>query len=964
MYRQRYLLLNIFLTLAFLQLNAQVKYFRMPEHLADSDYLARTIIFKIKPEFRAFCNENVIDLPKLNNVLTSIGAKNVVKKFPKKTKPETEFNKYGDRMADLSMIYQLSYTSELSLETAINKLLATGLLDYAEPYYLPHLLDAFNPSDPMADTTSSQYCEWHLKNIKAYEAWGIQKGDTNIVIGISDTGTQLFHPDLVGSIKINYADPINNLDDDGDGFKDNYYGWDLACNDSMPETDNHWHGIHVTGLASATVNNGIGLAGSGFKCRYLPIKVENASGTLINTYESIVYAVDHGCSIVNCSWGGYGGAGQFGQDIVNYATNNKNALVVAACGNSDIDYPMYPASYENVFSVAATNIHDCKWKDTINHSGSNYGINVDISAPGEAVWSTWGNGGYISSTGTSMSAPIVCGAAAIVKAHFPSYSATQIAAQLKASADNIDTIPFNAPYAGMLGAGRLNMFKALTSNSPWIEMTSNSITDNNDETFVAGDTLVISGDFKNYLSPSNSSLNVTVSTTNPYIYIVKPNSILGVINTLATKNITGAFKVKILSGVPASTKVDLKLTFNDAVAGYSSTQYFSVMVNVDYLDIDTNKVATTMTSKGKIGYNESSSLTQGIGFTYNKSNSFLSCGGFIVGNSTAQVSDDIYGSTTGSFENDFKTLKVVYKKQPPMISDLDAETVFSDSLAGSNKMSLTVRNNAYAWSSAPKDKFIIMEYTIKNNGIATLSSLYAGVYMDFDMGSDGTNDRIEYDPVNKMGYTYSTEGGTYAAISLVSGGIVHHYAFDNNGAFNGYATSINIYNGFNSYDKYSALKISNSDRNTAGIPDGNDVSDLLSTGPFILQHGDSVTVAFALIAGDHFADVQASAIAAYNQYNHVGVPENSLDDAIRLSDIFPNPSNNSVSVNVFLPASETIDLSLFDKSGKKIQTITAGKTQQGDHQFTLSAGSLTSGVYILRLSCGNKVISKDVTIIR
>jgi subtilisin family serine protease len=957
MIRNKYFLFIIFFAICF-SANAQIKYFKMPAHVADSDYIPQTIIFKIKPELSSFCKGNEIDMPKLNNAFTAIGANKIFKKFPSKTSPKEKINRYGEKLVDLSLIYELKYSGNISLESAINELLSSGLLEYAEPHYLPHLYTAFNPNDAYADTTSAQFCQWHLKTIKAYDAWGIQKGDTNIVIGIVDTGIDTLHPDLKGNIKINYADPVNGIDDDNDGFIDNYYGYDLGENKGSPQWDAEGHGVFVAGLSSAVANNSVGDAGVGFKCKYLPVKITDATGVLTMAYEGIVYAVDHGCQIVNCSWGGYGGEGQYGQSIINYAVNNMNALVVAACGNNNNNYPMYPASYDNVLSVAATSINDYKW------SGSSYGTLVGISAPGDGVYSTWINSGYLHSSGTSFASPIVCGAAAIVKAQNPTFSAAQIAAQLKASTDNIDTIPNNIPYAGMLGTGRLNMYKALTNASPWISMVSNTIFDHNNMAFVSGDTLNISGIFKNFLSPSNSDLNVSISTTCPYATIIKSNVILGVINTLASKNSTNAFSVKLLPGIPASTQIDFKLTYNDMLANYTSTQFFSVIVNVDYLNIDTNKVATTMTSTGKIGYNMQSSYTQGVGFVYNGSAPFLHCGGFLVGNSTAQVSDEIYGDVSGSYDNNFKTKTIVHKILPPVVSDFDAETIFNDSLA-SNSMGLVITNKAYAWNPAPKDKFIIMEYTIKNYGTATLPTLYAGMFMDFDMGTDGTKDRISYDATNKMSYTYSTEGGTYAAIQLLSNGLVHHYAFDKNGqGFNGYAQSMNIDNGFNSYDKYSALSVSNSDHNTAGIPNGNDVADMLSSGPFILQPGDSVTLAFALIAGDHLADIQSSAIAADQIYNHTGIAENSMNNAIQLSDIFPNPSNNSFSVNIHLPAASDIDLSLFDLSGKKLQSIKSGKLLQGDHQFTVSAKNFAAGIYYVRLTCGNMVISKDVTIVK
>ena len=490
---------------------AQEKIFKLPSHLADSDYLSKTIIFKVKSDYRNSCNETGVEIPKLINAFNTIGVSDVLKKFPDKTPPLTQYNRFGEKMEDLSLIYELNYTKEKSIVEAINIMLSTHILEYAEPHYLPYSL--YVPNDIYADTLNASFNQWHLKNIRAFQAWDSIKGDTNVVVGITDSGTETFHPDLVSSVKYNYADPVNGLDDDADGFTDNFYGWDIGENDSSVQWNVFGHGIHVSGLSSSTADNGIGCAGSGFNCKYLPVKVTNVNGYYTMAYEGIVYAADHGCDIINCSWGGYGGAGEFGQSIINYATNNRNSLVVAACGNSNNTYLIYPASYDNVLSVSSVDIYDKKWDN------SSYGINVDIAAPGKSVTSTWTGTAYTSSSGTSMAAPVVSGAAAIVKSKFPNFSAIQIGEQLKVTTDNIDTIFDNIPYAGLLGTGRLNMYKALTESPPSIVMISNSITDNNDLSFISGDTLRISGLFKNYLAQSSNNLKVPIVLNPNFSYI-------------------------------------------------------------------------------------------------------------------------------------------------------------------------------------------------------------------------------------------------------------------------------------------------------------------------------------------------------------------------------------------------------------------------------------------------------------
>src|ERR1700741_2763296 len=172
------------------------------------------------------------------------------------------------------------------MNDAIAILMNTGLFVCVEPHYVPRPL--YTPNDP--DATTKQY---YLAQIKAYQAWSVTKGDTNIVVGITDTGFDLDHPDMLNAIKYNYMDPVNGIDDDGDGYIDNYTGFDLADNDNNPTVNTNvpngaqpYHGAAVSGIAAARADNSIGVAGIGFNCLYLPIKIaEQGTGDLIAAYE-------------------------------------------------------------------------------------------------------------------------------------------------------------------------------------------------------------------------------------------------------------------------------------------------------------------------------------------------------------------------------------------------------------------------------------------------------------------------------------------------------------------------------------------------------------------------------------------------------------------------------------------------------------------------------------------------------
>jgi subtilisin family serine protease len=151
---------------------------------------------------------------------------------------------------------------------------------------------------------------------------------------------------------------------------------------------------------------------------------------------------------VNASWGSTF-ANPVSEEAIRYATVNEGMLIIAAAGNSGINEKYYPASYENVFSVGATGASDLKW------SSSTFSPAVDIVAPGELVRSCWPFNGYDISSGTSFSAPLVAGTAALVKSHFPNYNSEQIAERIRVTADtSIYSLAGNANWVGMMGSGR------------------------------------------------------------------------------------------------------------------------------------------------------------------------------------------------------------------------------------------------------------------------------------------------------------------------------------------------------------------------------------------------------------------------------------------------------------------------------------------------------------------------------
>ncbi len=361
-----------------------------------------------------------------------------------------------------------------------------------------------------------------------------------------------------------------------------------------------------------------------------------------------------------------------------------------------------------------------------------------------------------------------------------------------------------------------------------------------------------------------------------------------------------------------------------------------------YITIDTNKIAVTITSKGKIGYNQNNYL-QGVGITYNSGTTLMMCGGLLVGNSSASVDDNIYGSVLGTFDDDWYTTQTVHNVTPQLGASEEVEGVFNDSLAGISKLDITVKHRAFAWDTFPYDKFIVLEYNIKNTGFNSLNTLYAGIYIDWNISTpdSGSSDRANFDTANKMSYCYPSQGGTYAAIKSLTCNnvIIHHYAFDNDGSSNGTSYSLNILNGFSSYYKYQAIK---TNRNSAGVfGTGNDVSDMISAGPFMLSPGDSTIIAFALIVGDSLADIQSSAIAANQVYcPPAGLSEYNSPKVDLSIEIYPNPVTN----NITIETKQKPEIEILNIEGQIIKRL-----KIKDNKTDIDISDFASGVYIIKV---------------
>jgi len=326
--------------------------------------------------------------------------------------------------------------------------------------------------------------QWHLESTTGHDAhvtggWNHSTGQSSVLLAIADSGVDWEHPDLAANIWTNTPE-VNGtpgVDDDSNGLVDDVRGWDFVSSlggawpgedasvqDNDPR-DFNGHGTHVAGIAAAVTNNGIGVAGVGWNCRIMALRIGgsiDSGGTeqgvvLMSAAASALnYARVKGASAFNCSWGS-SNSGGLGAAVSSAVA--QGMVVVVAAGNDNGSGASYLSSRGDCMDVAATNNADVK------AGFSNYGPWVDVCAPGVNIYSTYfdhvaagaAQHTYTHLQGTSMAAPVVTGLVGLVKGSNPSLTGAQIRTLIVLGCDNINLQ--NPMHIGQLGAGRVNALR-------------------------------------------------------------------------------------------------------------------------------------------------------------------------------------------------------------------------------------------------------------------------------------------------------------------------------------------------------------------------------------------------------------------------------------------------------------------------------------------------------------------------
>ncbi|OYD16173.1 hypothetical protein CH333_04060 [candidate division WOR-3 bacterium JGI_Cruoil_03_44_89] len=369
-----------------------------------------------------------------------------------------------EKIHHLDRLYLFRFSKEEPVANFINYIARDDAIEYAQPNFLYKLF---------CDPNDSLFAEqWNLRKAKFTDGWDHQTGDPLVTIAMVDAGLDWSHPDLCDNTWVNPgedldgdgvvfdSDDLNGEDDDGNGYIDDLIGWDWTHddNDPAPTFTGEDHGTLCGGIANAVTNNNEGIAGAAYNCKLIALRCTHPEEPLsISTWAAIcaiVYARVMGADVINMSWGSCGYDNVL-NDVIQ-ASHLSGMVITASAGTyCDSSVICYPAGYENVIAVTATDSSDRKL------GNANYGDWIDVCAPGQDIYSTIPEGGYGLYSGTSVAAPQVAALVALLRAQNPDSSNFWIEHRIFETCDNIDSL--NPGYEGKLGHGRINALEALSS---------------------------------------------------------------------------------------------------------------------------------------------------------------------------------------------------------------------------------------------------------------------------------------------------------------------------------------------------------------------------------------------------------------------------------------------------------------------------------------------------------------------
>lgn len=878
-----------------------------------------------------------------------------------------------------------------------------------------------SPSTPGGDGVSrAPVVAWSVDWIGAPAAWDLGYTGVGVVVAHIDSGVYQAHPDLQNRLWVNAGEiPGNQIDDDDNGYVDDVHGYDFANGDGDPEDDgpapNGGHGTHtagtVAGDGAAGTQTGVAPGASVMICKVFP--TSGGGATFSDIYEAHQYALDNGARLITQS------LGVAGPDIPDWLMRSERlngdalraagVVLFAAAGNDH-------SAYDPPFELGVTARVPAPWSaDPVLHSsrggivsvgGTYYKSNgpypdssngpadwsaidpwndwidlvkPDVAAPGVGINSTIRNGTYSgdSWSGTSMSTPHVAGVAALMLEKNPSLTPEQIDEILETTAVDLG----DPGKDNVFGAGIVDALAAVEGvpATAWPHLVRSGVTILD----AGGDGIIDPGESFELVFELTNNSTVANATSVAASLDVLPNPHVSLVDGAATfpdilagggaqTNAGDTFALTAAAEAPQGFLFTVNLTLA-ADGGYQKEIDTTLFVGLpDYLDHDAGAVVLTVTDQATLGY-MSDDQAEGRGFGPAGGSSALFIGSLWAGTDVNYICNrDFSGAPSSPERYEWRTVTDPngrMQKLGAVKSDQDFRAIYSDAGAASPK-AVRVTQRSFAWADEGYNEFVLILYTITNNGGTTLTDWHAGVFCDWDVG-DATTNRGNSEVARQVAYVYDNSGKHAGVAYLGEERVANLSMIDNE-------THVYPESKIPDGTKVGFLK---GRKSTYQVPQSTgpaDWSAITSVGPFDLAPGQTVHLPFAVVYGTSLEVFQANVDRAHERWLDAdivaiapppGETPPPVERRLTLAQNRPNPFNPSTTIFFSIEKSSPVRMVVYDLAGREVRTLADREYEAGDWSVTWDgmddAGrAMPSGLYLYRLETANRILSRKMMLVK
>lgn len=808
-----------------------------------------------------------------------------------------------------------------------------------------------------------------IRAIRADSMWALGiTGQGRLVCNI-DTGVDGSHPALNHSWRgsngyppeeswLDTSDPSSHFPTDLGNPSHGTHTMGTICGRSLTTPDTVGVAIDAQWIAAAAIDITGGNIAAAFEWAADPDgdpnSVEDVPDVISNSWGSIgACPPDYYSLIDNCEAAGAavvfaaGNEGPTAQSLripANRITTPYNCFSVGAIDGNNNSFP--------IASFSSRGPSQC----------DGHTIKPEVVAPGYNVRSSVRGGGYEGGwSGTSMACPHVAGAIALLRQVNPNASVDTIKWALMRSATDL---PFSNPNGedNTYGWGIINVRAAMDLippiSTPYLFPNAAYVVEPNDNYPDPGETISL------YIRIRNSGLTAddvaaVISTNDFYATVLQDSAFYGTIAQNDTSVSGTPFSISFASNTPAGRRIGFDFHITGS-GGYAVNKRVSLIVgHLAERGIATHNVgnvAFSISNFGEYGLaaNGMDTRWNGVGFKMPRTGTnYLFEGALFIGDGPTRVSNAARDENQSPSDH-FMSVSAIDTLQPGPFANQEFHSVFNDEGAP-EPLGVLVTQRSFAFSTAPDNDYVIVEYVLTNTGSRPLDSVLVAHFDDWDIPWGSPTDRVNFDRSRNLGYQYSSS--IYRGQEVLStGGVFSFRANDNTN---------DVYPPhFTMQDKWDYMNAGFSD---TAITTAMDASMIITTGPYNIAPGDSVVAAFAVIGGTSLADLRANADSARVRY----APRTSVDEGIvskpedfSLSQNYPNPFNARTTIRFNVPSAGHVKVESFDLLGRKVAVLIDGQLGAGSHTVTWDCTDLPSGVYFYMLTTEGRSTVKKMTLLK